>query len=141
VVDEVTGEIVVFHQEGHPTIITTTPLSTHNTQTILPPATTINKTFASIPTSPATTTTRSLLPLISIAGGLVAIGTIICGVYRSKKQKKTSNYNNGGGNEKSIQSINSKSTEESEMSASLADEENNDSQISSTTSSLASMRR
>jgi hypothetical protein len=75
--------------------------------------------------------------LISIAGGLVAIGAIICGVYLSKNQ------NNGGGiihlDEKSIQSINSKSTDESEMSESLADEENNDSRISSTISSLASM--
>jgi hypothetical protein len=81
VVDESTGEIVVIH---HPstTIITTTPSFTSNTQTILPPTTTtIHETYASIPTSPApSTTTRSLLPLISIAGGLVAIGAIIGGV-------------------------------------------------------------
>jgi hypothetical protein len=142
VFDEVTGEIVVFHHEGHPstTITTITPSSTSNTQTILPPTTTIDETFANIPTYPATsTTTRSLLPLISIAGGLVAIGAIIGGVYRTKKQKKTSN-NNGGGDEKSIQSINSKSTDESELSSSLADEENDNSRIASTTtSSLSSM--
>jgi hypothetical protein len=71
--------------------------------------------------------------LISIAGGLVAIGAIIGGVYRTKKQKKTSNNNNNNGSgiihldEKSIQSINSKSTDESEMLSSLADEENDNS--------------
>jgi hypothetical protein len=138
VVGEDIGEIVVIH---HPstTIITTTPSFTSNTQTILPPTTTtIHETFASIPTYPApsTTTTRSLLPLISIAGGLVAIGAVIGGVYRTKKQKKTSKTHD----EKSIQSINSKSTDESEMSVSLADEENDNSRISSTTtSSLVSM--
>ena len=93
VVGEATGEIVVIH---HPstTIINTTPSTTSNTQTILPPTpSTIHETFASIPTSPAPspTTTRSLLPLISIAGGMVAIGAIIGGVYHTKKQKKTSN--------------------------------------------------
>jgi hypothetical protein len=125
------------------TTITTTP--TTNTQSVLPPTTTTihGEAFANIPTSPAATTTatRNLLPLISIAGGLVAIGAIIGGVYRSNKhKKKTSNCNNGGGDEKSIQSINSKSTDESEVSVSLADEENDNSQISSTTiSSLASM--
>jgi hypothetical protein len=96
------------------TTITTTP--TTNTQAVLPPTTTTirGETFANIPTSPAATTTatRSLLPLISIAGGLVAIGAIIGGVYRSNKHKKKT----CGGDEKSIQSINSKSTDESEVS-------------------------
>ena len=147
VVDEATGEIVVIHHEDHPSTVTTTPSTTTiNTQAIHPPTTTIHETFANIPTSTTTATSasnRSLLPLISIAGGLLAIGAIIGGVYRNKKQKKTSNSNNnnGGGiihlDEKSIQSINSKSTDE--MSSSLADEENNDSRLTSTTSSLASM--
>jgi hypothetical protein len=98
------------------TTITTTPMS--NTQTVLPPTTTTihGETFANIPTSPAATTTatRSLLPLISIAGGLVAIGAIIGGVYHSNTHKKKTS-SNGGGDEKSIQSINSKSTDESEV--------------------------
>jgi uncharacterized membrane protein YebE (DUF533 family) len=67
-----------------------------------------------------------LLPLISIAGGLVAIGAIIGGFYHNKKKKTAITHD-----EKSIQSINSKSTDESDMLVSLADEENNDSQLSS----------
>jgi uncharacterized membrane protein YebE (DUF533 family) len=63
-----------------------------------------------------------LLPLISIAGGLVAIGAIIGGFYHNKKKKTAITHD-----EKSIQSINSKS----DMLVSLADEENNDSQLSS----------
>ena len=136
VIDEATGEIVVIHHEDLPST-TTTPLSTSNTQAILPPATTTihGETFVSISTSTTATTSaasRSLLSLISIAGGLVAIGAIIGGVYRSKTQKKTLN------DELSIQSITSKSTEE--MSSSSADEENNNSRISSSSmTSLASM--
>jgi hypothetical protein len=138
-VDEATGEIVVISsqnhlEQGHSSATIINAPSTSNTQAPpSPTATIIHETFASIPTSPAATsaTTRSLLPLISIAGGLVAIGAIIGGVYRSKKQKTISNNNGRGGivhlDEKSIQSINSKSTDESEMSASMVDEENNSS--------------
>jgi hypothetical protein len=139
VIDEATGEIVVIHHEDHPSItttITTTPSSTSNTQAILPLTTTTihSETFASISTSTTTTkaASRSLLPLISIAGGLVVIGAIIGGIYRNKTQKKTLN------DEISIKSITSKSTDE--MSSSSADEENNNSRISSSSmTSLASM--
>jgi hypothetical protein len=90
---------------------------------------------------------RSLLPLISIAGGLVAIGAIIGGVYRSKTQQTSNSNNNnigisGGGiihvDEKSIQSITTKSTEE--ISSSSADEENNNSRISSSSTTSSSFR-
>ena len=138
VIDEATGEIVVIHHEDLPSTNTiTTPSSTSNTQAILPLTTTTihSETFASISTSTTTTkaASRSLLPLISIAGGLVAIGAIIGGVYRSKTQKKTLN------DEISIQSITSKSMDE--MSSSSADEENNNSRISSSsmTSSMNAM--
>ena len=137
VIDEATGEIVVIHHEDLPSTNTiTTPSSTSNTQAVLPPATTTidGEKFASIPTSTTTTkaASRSLLPLISIAGGLVAIGAIMGGVYRNKTQKKTLN------DDISIQSITSKSTEE--MSSSSADEENNNSRISSSSmTSLASI--
>jgi hypothetical protein len=137
VIDEATGEIVVIHHEDLPSTNTiTTPSSTSNTQAVLPPATTTidGEKFASIPTSTTTTkaASRSLLPLISIAGGLVAIGAIIGGVYRNKTQKKTLN------DEISIKSITSKSTDE--MSSSSADEENNNSRISSSSmTSLASI--
>ena len=133
VIDEATGEIVVIHHEDLPST-TTTPSSTSNTQAVLPPATTTihGETISTSTTATTSAASRSLLSLISIAGGLVAIGAIIGGVYRSKTQKKTLS------DEISIQSITSKSTDE--MSSSSADEENNNSRISSSSmTSLASM--
>ena len=67
-------------------------------------------------------------PLIAIAGGLVALTLLVGGFYRMK------NSNSNGiihPDEKSIQSINSKSTDESEMGGSELSEDEENSHISS----------
>jgi hypothetical protein len=74
---------------------------------------------------------RNMLPLISIAGGLIAISAMVGGYYRKKNIKSGIIHPD----EKSVQSIDSKSTNESRMSGSIS----SDDLESSKTSSLASM--
>ena len=74
---------------------------------------------------------RNMLPLISIAGGLVVISAMVAGYYRKKNTKSGIIHPD----EKSVQSIDSKSTNESRMSGSVSSDDLESSKISS----LASM--